>query len=125
MELIIDKALKETDPEKKEGFAQSVAYYIKLAYGNWHKENVHDEAIRSELNAITNNQLAFSGAPIKYRANTGRDDQRGPKYGQQHSKQKSNNKNRTGGDKKIVVVAITMVGIEMDAIINSIKNAFK
>lgn len=99
VELIIDKALKETDPEKKEGFAQSVAYYMKLAYGNWHKENVHDEAIRSELNAITNNQLAFSGAPIKYRANTGRDDQRGPKYGQQHSKQKSNNKNRTGGDR--------------------------
>ena len=26
------------------GFANAIAYYMKLAYNNWHKEIVHDDA---------------------------------------------------------------------------------
>ena len=36
LELVIDKALREEDPEKKNGFANAIAYYMKLAYSNWH-----------------------------------------------------------------------------------------
>ncbi|MEP6512665.1 MAG: DUF4290 domain-containing protein, partial [Parafilimonas sp.] len=53
LELVIDKALKEENPEKKDGFAHVIAYYMKLAYSNWHKELVHDDAIRAELDSIT------------------------------------------------------------------------
>jgi len=68
LEAVIDKALKETDPEKKSGFANAIAYYMKLAYSNWHKELVHDDAIRSELDNITGGQLEFSNTPfIKHR----------------------------------------------------------
>ncbi len=68
LELVIDKALKEEDPEKKAGFAHSIAYYMKLAYSNWHKELVHDDAIRGELDKITDGQLEFSTTPyIKHR----------------------------------------------------------
>ncbi len=68
LEVVIDKALKEEDPEKKAGFANSIAYYMKLSYSNWHKELVHDDAIRSELNSITGGQLEFSNTPyIKHR----------------------------------------------------------
>ena len=68
LEIVIDKALKEEDPEKKAGFANSIAYYMKLAYSNWHKELVHDDAIRSELNNITGGELEFSATPfIKHR----------------------------------------------------------
>ncbi len=68
LELVIDKALHEDDPEKKAGFAHSIAYYMKLAYSNWHKELVHDDAIRGELNKITDGQLEFSNTPyIKHR----------------------------------------------------------
>ena len=68
LELVIDKALNEDDAEKKAGFAHSIAYYMKLAYSNWHKELVHDDAIRGELNKITNGQLEFSNTPyIKHR----------------------------------------------------------
>jgi len=68
LELVIDKALNEEDPEKKAGFAHSIAYYMKLAYSNWHKELVHDDAIRGELNKITDGQLEFSNTPyIKHR----------------------------------------------------------
>lgn len=60
LELIIEKALKEPDPEKREGFAHCIGNYMKLAYNNWHKENVHDDMVRAELAAITGNQLAIT-----------------------------------------------------------------
>ncbi|HRH60326.1 MAG TPA: DUF4290 domain-containing protein, partial [Chitinophagaceae bacterium] len=71
LEMIIDKAMHEENPEKKTGFAQSIAYYMKLAYSNWHKELVHDDAIRQELNNITGGELEFSNTPyIKHRTQT-------------------------------------------------------
>jgi len=76
LEIVIDKALKEEDPEKKAGFANAIAYYMKLAYSNWHKELVHDDTIRGELDALTGGQLEFSATPyIKHRnQNFERDD---------------------------------------------------
>lgn len=64
LELIIDKALLEENPEKRVGFANSIAYYMKLAYSTWHKEMVHDEGIRAELNIITKGQLEFDSTPF-------------------------------------------------------------
>ena len=63
LEVIIEKALEEEDPEKRQGFANAVAYYMKLAYNNWHKEIVHDDAIQSELGSITKGQLTFTNTP--------------------------------------------------------------
>jgi hypothetical protein len=63
LEEVINKALKEENPEKKLGFANAIAYYMKLAYNNWHKEQVHDDAIQSELNSITQGQLTFTNTP--------------------------------------------------------------
>jgi hypothetical protein len=91
LERIIQKGLAEENPEKKAGFAHAVAYYMKLAYSNWHKEQVHDDAIRSELDAITDGQLEFTNTPsIKnagngYRTNESRNfndfrKQRNPKF---------------------------------------------
>ncbi|MBW8686366.1 DUF4290 domain-containing protein [Chitinophaga rhizophila] len=59
LEMVIDKAINETNPEKKEGFTQCVGNYMKLAYSNWHKESVHDDAIRAELNGITEGRLDY------------------------------------------------------------------
>jgi Domain of unknown function (DUF4290) len=63
LELVIDKALKEESPEKRQGFANAIAYYMKLAYNNWHKDVVHDDAIQSELTNITHGQLLFTNTP--------------------------------------------------------------
>jgi hypothetical protein len=63
LEVVINKALKEENPDKKLGFANAVAYYMKLAYNNWHKELVHDDAIQSELSSITQGQLTFTNTP--------------------------------------------------------------
>lgn len=79
LELVINKALKEENPEKRQGFANAVAYYMKLAYNNWHKETVHDDGIQSELSAITEGQLTFTNTPYvrQHRPNEGREQQRG------------------------------------------------
>jgi hypothetical protein len=86
LELVIDKALAEQNPERKLGFSNSIAYYMKLSYNNWHKENIHDENIRAELTAITKGELDFTqtGYVKFYRANEGREN-------------RSNNNNRNGG----------------------------
>ncbi len=63
LELVINKALKEDIGEKRQGFANAIAYYMKLAYNNWHKETVHDDAIQGELTNITDGQLTFTNTP--------------------------------------------------------------
>lgn len=106
LELVIDKALKEDNAEKKSGFANSIAYYMKLAYSNWHKELVHDDAIRSELNNITGGELEFSNTPfIKHRnQNFERDDYRSNNgrrsFSGRNQNQRSNNRdNRNQGNR--------------------------
>jgi hypothetical protein len=96
LELIIDKALKEDNEEKRAGFAHAIAYYMKLAYGTWHKEFVHDDAIRSEMDTLTGGQLEFSNTPyIKQRIqNFDRDDfgpaQRRQMYGSRENQVRDN-----------------------------------
>jgi hypothetical protein len=113
LEVVIDKALNEEDPEKKAGFAHAIAYYMKLAYSNWHKELVHDDTIRTELNSITGGQLEFSATPyIKHRnQNFERDEypSRGGRWqqnfggrnqgggGRNQGNNRGNNRNQGGG----------------------------
>ena len=79
IEVVINKALKEENPEKRQGFANSIAYYMKLTYSNWHKELVHDDNIQTELQSITEGQLEFNNRPfVKHRVDnrSDRDDYR-------------------------------------------------
>src|SRR3982750_2975541 len=103
LEVIIDKALKEDNPEKRLGFANAIAYYMKLAYNNWHKEIVHDDAIQSELTSITHGQLEFTNTPYvkAYRANEGRDNRGGGgggNYGDYRGKRNQKFQQRSGGN---------------------------
>jgi len=77
IEHVIDKALKEENPDKKQGFANSIAYYMKLTYSNWHKELVNDDTIQAELSSITKGELEFNNRPfVKHRT-----DNRTEEYG--------------------------------------------
>lgn len=110
LELVINKALKEENPEKRNGFANAIAYYMKLAYNNWHKETVHDDAVQSELSAITHNQLEFTNTPYvkSYRASDNRDNRGGGGYGDFRKNNRNqkfqgggrNNRNNNGGDNR-------------------------
>jgi len=107
LEIVIDKALKEENPEKRAGFANSIAYYMKLAYSNWHKELVHDDGIRAELNTITSGQLEFDSTPFvkHYRTNEGRDNRGGGNFGGDNRFKRNNSsspfqRNRDGGSRE-------------------------
>ena len=116
IEVVIDKALKEENPEKKQGFANAIAYYMKLTYSNWHKELVHDDTIQQELSTMTKGELEFNNRPfVKHRtdnrstedypSNTGRNQYRknfGGRDNRQQSGQggrdnRNNNNNNRGG----------------------------
>jgi hypothetical protein len=97
IEIIIDKALKEEDAEKRQGFANSIAYYMKLTYSNWHKELVHDDNIQTELSAITKGELEFNTRPfVKHRVENIREEFGGGKY-RKNFGQRNNNRNNQGG----------------------------
>jgi len=99
IEMVIDKALKEENPEKKQGFANAVAYYMKLTYSNWHKELMHDDTIQNELSTITNGELEFNNRPfVKHRAdNRGDRDDYGGGGGRNQYRQNYGRDNRGGG----------------------------
>jgi hypothetical protein len=104
LELVIKKAMEEENPEKKSGFANAVAYYMKLAYNNWHKETVHDDAIQLELSRITDNQLEFTNTPYvkSFRPTEGRErGERGGSYGDYRGKrnQKFQQRSNSRGDR--------------------------
>jgi hypothetical protein len=89
LEQVISKALQETDTEKKSGFAHTIAYYMKLAYSTWHKELVHDDTIRQELNAITNGELEFTNTPfVRHRPTPFRDEDAFPPVKRKFNKNK-------------------------------------
>jgi hypothetical protein len=112
LEIVINKALKEENPEKRNGFANAVAYYMKLAYNNWHKETVHDDAIQSELSVLTEGQLEFTNTPYvkSYRPNEGRErennrggyadfrNKRNQKFQQRNNRSNEGRDNRSGNN---------------------------
>ena len=99
IEVVINKALKEENPEKRQGFANAIAYYMKLAYNNWHKDVVHDDAIQSELSNITKGQLEFTNTPYvkAYRPSQERERDRGG-YGRQQQRGKFQQRGGGGGN---------------------------
>ena len=98
LELVITKAMKEPDEEKKSGFAHVIAHYMKLAYSTWHKELVHDDAIRQELNNLTNGELEFSQTPfVRHRASTFRDEDAYPPAKRNNFRNNRNNRGGGGG----------------------------
>ena len=116
IEVVIDKALKEENPEKKQGFANAIAYYMKLTYSNWHKELVHDDTIQQELSTMTKGELEFNNRPFvkhrtdtrsdEYPSNNGRNqyrknfsgrDNRSQQQGGQGGRDNRNNNNRNQG----------------------------
>jgi hypothetical protein len=90
---VIEKALAETDEDKRKGFTQSIAYYMKLAYTNWHKEPIHDDMIKEELAEITNGSLNYvSGGGMRVRFDQKHHNNGGQK--KQHTAGFNNNRNK-------------------------------
>ncbi len=81
---LLEKAIVEQDPEKRQGLTQAVGYYMKLAYGNWHKEPVHDDMIKNELRELSGGLLNYETGGYRVQYDNNR---------QQNFKQRNNNNN--------------------------------
>lgn len=92
---ILDKAVKETNEEKRNGFTQALAYCMKLAYANWHKEAVHEDVIKEELAALSNGVLNYTGGGAKVRVENIRN--------QQQKKSASNKKNKNRSSSTTII----------------------
>lgn len=62
---LYEKAIAETDEEKKQGYTQVLALCMKAAYSNWHEETVHDDMIKDELFAMSKGQIVYD-ATIRF-----------------------------------------------------------
>jgi len=103
IEIVIDKALQEEDTEKRQGFANAIAYYMKLTYSNWHKELVHDDNIQTELASITKGELEFNNRPfVKHRVDSrgDRDDYASGGKFRKNFGARNNNRNNQGRDNR-------------------------
>ena len=92
IEELLEKALVETDREKRQGLTQAIGYYMKLAYGNWHKEPVHDDMIKNEIKEITKGQLEYETGGYRVQYDTNR-----PTFKQRNNNNNNNNRNFKGG----------------------------
>lgn len=84
IQVLLNRAMAETNEETKQGLTQAIGYYMKLAYANWHKEPVHDDMIKSELAELTGGKLTYEtgGYRVHFDNNTNR-----------NFKQRNNNNN--------------------------------
>jgi CRISPR/Cas system-associated endonuclease Cas1 len=70
MQELLDKAMVETDEEKRHGLTQAIGYYMKLAYANWHREPVHDDMIKNELAELTEGKLRYETGGYRVHVDT-------------------------------------------------------
>lgn len=95
LKALIDKAIEEKDEEKRQELTQLIGYYMKLAYINWHREPVHDDMIRNELNVMTEGKLQYEQGGYKvYFDNRTFNNNKGRNNKGRNNRKGGNNKNR-------------------------------
>jgi len=57
---MIDKAAAMEDEEKKQGFKENIASFMKRTYQTYHKEGVNDNVIKGDLDRMSEGQLTLT-----------------------------------------------------------------
>ncbi len=102
VEKLLDMAMAETNEETRQGLTQAIGYYMKLAYGNWHREPVHDDMIKNELLQLSGGLLKYETGGYKVHfdnppAGGGRNFKGGNGRNNNNRNYKGNNRNNSGG----------------------------
>lgn len=98
---LIEKAKNEPSDEKKEVFTRLIAYYMKLAYNNWHKEIVHDEMIKDEVELLSEGVLQYNigDVRVKFSSNNSNNKSQGQNK-KHHNQNRNNNRQQTKSNNK-------------------------
>jgi hypothetical protein len=59
VEVLIAKAIAETDEQKRALFAESIATVMKMTYRTWNNEDVNDDTIKDDLRMMSNGILSL------------------------------------------------------------------
>jgi len=106
VQMLIDKAVKMEDSEKKDEFVMIIAAYMKLAYRTWNKEHfVSDDVIKQDLNKMSEGQITMSEddqinlsvsiSNHNNRRNKGRSNNKGRRNNNYRSNGRNNNRNNS------------------------------
>lgn len=110
IELMIEKAKKIEDPERKKTMVQAMANFMKMAYVTWNKDSVSDDHIVDDLKEMSNGQLVldedvnltkleFKTPPPGNRTKSNASSNQQSGGGQKNRQQQHKNQNN-GGNKK-------------------------
>lgn len=97
---LFDKAIQLEDERKQEGFTKTIAYYMKLAYNNWHKEQVHDEMIKDEIEILSNGKLSYNVGDVRVKFNNNNRNKNKNNNRNNNNSNNNNNNNRNKNNKK-------------------------
>ena len=106
IQALIKKAIEMPDGQKKEGFVEVIASYMKLAYKTWNKEHyVSDDIVKDDLEMLSDGQLSLHEgyeSLDRLAAGAGRHDK--DRFRQQNNNNQRNNRgkqsNNNGGGRK-------------------------
>ncbi|MCZ4244319.1 DUF4290 domain-containing protein [Pedobacter punctiformis] len=102
VETLIEKAMREENPEQKKAMVQGIANFMKMAYVTWNKDNVSDETILKDLHDLSGGLLRLEEnvnlAKVEFRQQNPRqnnnNNNRGRNNNNNNGKNRQNNNNR-------------------------------
>ncbi len=103
IQALIQKAIAMPEGQKKEGFVEVIASYMKLAYKTWNKEHyVSDDIVKEDLEILSDGKLALHeghDSLDKLAAGAGRHDKERPRQNNQRN-QKRQGQGQSGNNRK-------------------------
>ncbi|UKT66111.1 DUF4290 domain-containing protein [Pedobacter mucosus] len=97
VEVLIEKAMREDDAERKKVMVQGIANFMKMAYVTWNKDNVSDETILKDLHDLSGGLLRLEEninlAKVEFRAPN-------PRQNNNNNRGRTNNNNNNGKNRQ-------------------------
>jgi len=97
VESLIEKAMREEDPEHKKVMVQSIANFMKMAYVTWNKDNVSDDTILKDLHDLSGGLLRLEDnvnlAKVEFRQPNPRQNNNNRGRNNNNGKNRQNNNN--------------------------------
>ena len=100
VENLIEKAMREENPENKKVMVQGIANFMKMAYVTWNKDNVSDDTIIKDLKYLSGGLLSLDEgvnlAKVEFRAQNPRQSNNN----NNNNRGRSNNNNNNGKNRQ-------------------------
>jgi hypothetical protein len=99
VQVLIKKAIAMPQGPKREGFVNTIASYMKLAYKTWNRDHyVSDDVIKSDLESLSGGQLSFTDSTsIDSLSNKMVDPRRTKKAGPSNGRDRDRDRDRDNG----------------------------